>query len=164
MFNPGHSIEVAWFLLQMCEVAPDPPLQLLALAVIEASLELGWDAAHGGGLLYMMDILGKPMLDATVTNTDKLWWPMTEALIALVMAYSLNQEPRWLVWLHRVHEYTYKHFVDDTEGGGEWFGYLTREGQPRHRCKGGNYKGFFHVPRALIMCVQIADRFLASAK
>ena len=34
-FNPGHSIEVAWFLLHMCEVVPDDALSELALNVLE---------------------------------------------------------------------------------------------------------------------------------
>ena len=71
-FNPGHSIEVAWFLLHMCEVVPDDALSELALNVLEGSLEMGWDEAYGGGILYMMDVLGKPMVDATVTKDGKL--------------------------------------------------------------------------------------------
>ena len=153
LFCPGHSIEVAWFLLQMCEVVADSDLQALALDALEGSLDLGWDAAHGGGLLYLMDIEGKPLVDATVTNTDKLWWPHTEALIGLVMARTLtDDEDRWGPWLRRVHDYCYDKFKTDEE----WFGYLNRDGTPRHTAKGGNYKGFFHLPRALVMCVQLA--------
>ena len=56
IFNPGHSIEVVWFLLHMCEVVPDDSLQELALSALEGSLEAGWDDAYGGGILYMMDV------------------------------------------------------------------------------------------------------------
>merc|ERR1711970_986505 len=92
LFNPGHSIEVAWFLLQMCEVCPDASMEQMALDIILGSLECGWDAGpdNYGGILYMIDIAGKPLLDATVTDTDKLWWPHTEALIALTMAHALR--------------------------------------------------------------------------
>jgi len=163
LFNPGHSIEVAWFLLKMCEVCPDNSLQQLALDVLEGSLEIGWDGDERkggfGGLIYMMDILGKPMVDCTVAHTDKLWWPHTEALICLVMAHTLRpEEPKWLGWLQRVHMYCYKHFADHTVGRGEWHGYLYRDNTPRHRCKGGNYKGAFHLPRALLMCIQEVDK------
>jgi mannose/cellobiose epimerase-like protein (N-acyl-D-glucosamine 2-epimerase family) len=44
----------------------------------------------------------------------------------------------------------------------DWFGYANRDGSLANRCVGGNYKGFFHVPRALLMCVQAADTFLAA--
>ena len=42
----------------MCEVVPDDALSELALNVLEGSLEMGWDEAYGGGILYMMDVLG----------------------------------------------------------------------------------------------------------
>ena len=123
-FNPGHSIEVAWFLLHMCEVVPDDALSELALNVLEGSLEMGWDEAYGGGILYMMDVLGKPMVDATVTKDGKLWWPVTEALYALTYAYTMTNEEKWLAWLRKVHTYAYTYFADP-DGGGEWFGYLN---------------------------------------
>ena len=59
MFNPGHSIEVAWFLLLMCDAVPGGSArhEELALAVLQGSLEAGWDdAAHGGGLLYVRSL------------------------------------------------------------------------------------------------------------
>ena len=40
--NPGHSIEVAWFLLHLCEISPSEKLQNMAFEVLEGSLELGW--------------------------------------------------------------------------------------------------------------------------
>ena len=42
---------------------------------------------YNGGILYMMDVLGKPLLDTTVTATNKLWWPQCEALYATMLAY-----------------------------------------------------------------------------
>ena len=30
-----------------------------------------------------------------------------------------------------------------------------------YECKGGNYKGFFHVPRALLFSIRAAERILA---
>jgi N-acylglucosamine 2-epimerase len=167
MFNPGHSIEVAWFLLLMCDAVPGGSArhEELALAVLQGSLEAGWDdAAHGGGLLYMMDIEGRPLLDATVTADGKLWWPHTEALIALTMAYTRTRDPKWMAWLQRVHDYAYRHFVRREDGvenvGGEWWGYCRRDGSLARSAKGGNYKGCFHVPRALLMCAQIAAQHL----
>lgn len=153
LFVPGHSIEVSWFLLQTCDEVPNEALAAVALDALEGSLERGWDDHHGG-LVYMLDVEGRPLVDATVTDTDKLWWPHTEALIALTMALSRRNgdEDRWLGWLNKVQAYCYDHFATDKE----WYGYLKEDGTPRSRAKGGNYKGFFHLPRALIMCVQMA--------
>ncbi len=154
LFNPGHSIEVAWFLLHMLEFFPDAALQCLALDALEGSLELGWDKEYGG-LYAFMDIEGKPTLQ--LESDMKLWWPHTEAIYALVLAYTLTREARWLTWLDRVHDYAYAHFADPQYG--EWFGYCDRRGVPTHTLKGGNYKGFFHVPRALLFSIQRWERF-----
>ncbi|MCE5340443.1 MAG: AGE family epimerase/isomerase [Planctomycetaceae bacterium] len=35
---------------------------------------------------------------------------------------------------------------------GEWFGYLSRQGQVLFQSKGGKWKGCFHLPRALFLC------------
>jgi len=149
MFNPGHSIEVAWFLLHMLEFFPSKEHQKLALDALEGSLEFGWDKEYGG-LLYFMDVQGKPTLQ--LESSMKLWWPHTEAIYALVLAYTLTKDNRWLTWLEKIHDYSYKHFADPKYG--EWFGYCDRQGNLTHTCKGGNYKGCFHVPRALLFSLQ----------
>ena len=50
LLNPGHSIEVAWFLLAMCDAVPggSPRHEALALRALEGSLRAGWDESHGG--------------------------------------------------------------------------------------------------------------------
>lgn len=153
LFNPGHSIEVGWFLLHLLEYLDDPQARQLALEVIEGSLDFGWDRQFGG-LYYFMDVEGKPTLQ--LESSMKLWWPHTEALYALVLAYDLTREGRWLEWLERVDQYAYTHFVDFECG--EWFGYCDRRGELTHTCKGGSYKGCFHVPRALLLSVQRLER------
>lgn len=162
-FNPGHSIEVAWFLLHLCRLKPSEEHQKLALAVLEGSLTIGWDA-EVGGVTYMMDILGKPILDTTVTATNKLWWPQTEALYACTLAYITTNDIKWLDWLEKIHVYCYTYFYDGKDregGGGEWFGYLTPDNKVFNRCKGGNYKGCFHVPRALAYSYLAVEKYFA---
>lgn len=149
LFSPGHSIEVAWFLLHMLEFVPSEDHRRLAFDVLEGSLEYGWDREYGG-LYYFMDIEGKPTLQ--LESTMKLWWPHTEAIYALTLAYTLTGEERWMRWLERVDDYAFHTFVDPVEG--EWFGYCDRRGDLALTSKGGNYKGFFHVPRALLFSVQ----------
>ena len=149
LFTPGHSIEVVWFLLHMLDFIPDPARQRMALDALEGSLELGWDDTYGG-LYYFMDIEGKPTLQPEADM--KLWWPHTEAIYALILAYGLTREQRWLDWLEKVDRYTYDHFCDSEYG--EWYGYCDRRGNLVKTCKGGSYKGCFHVPRALLFSLQ----------
>ena len=155
IFNPGHSIEVAWFILHLIKHIPDDLMQKLALDVLEGSLDFGWDKEYGG-LYYFMDIEGKPTLQ--LESGMKLWWPHTEAIYALILAFRLTGDNKWIDWLEKVHKYTFDHFVDWQDGG--WFGYCDRQGNLTHTCKGGNYKGFFHVPRALLFSIQEIDKCL----
>jgi N-acylglucosamine 2-epimerase len=145
----------------MCDVVCGSPEQEeMALQCLKGSLQTGWDDDYGG-LRYMMDIEGKPLVDATVTADGKLWWPHTEALIALTMAYSRTRDVTWLEWLEKVHQYAYRTFVDvkisEATVHGEWFGYCHRDGTVARSSKGGNYKGFFHVPRALLVAIQVVE-------
>jgi N-acylglucosamine 2-epimerase len=155
LVNPGHSIEMAWFLLHVLRRHPDAALQARVLKVLESTLEFGWDREHGG-LFYFMDIEGRPPLPLEATM--KLWWPHTEAIYAVILAYATTREAKWLDWLSRLDAYTFAHFSDPAYG--EWFGYCDRLGQPTNTCKGNNYKGFYHVPRCLLFSVQTLDAVL----
>lgn len=152
LFNPGHSIETAWIVLHLLELAPNQNYAAMALTALEGSLERGWDERYGG-LLYFVDLAGQPTLQLEATM--KLWWPHAEAIYALVLAAVRTGDERWLRWLERVDAYTYAHFPDPEHG--EWFGYLERNGELALPSKGGNYKGFFHVPRALLFSVQAIE-------
>lgn len=146
---PGSSLEVAWFLLHVMEALGDWTHRDLVLESIEGALEFGWDREFGG-LYYFMDIEGKPPLQLEADM--KLWWPHTEAIYALVLAATLTGDEKWLTWLARVDEYAFRNFSDPEFG--EWFGYRDRRGNLTHTLKGNNYKGSFHVPRALLFSVQ----------
>ena len=63
----------------------------MALEGLLGALDLGYDQVHGG-ITYMLDILNMPMMDTTVTAEHKLWWPMSEALYATVLAFEESQE------------------------------------------------------------------------
>lgn len=152
LFNPGHSIETAWIILHLLDLAPSAEHAAMALEALEGSLELGWDEPHGG-IIYFVDLAGRPTLQLEATM--KLWWPHAEAIYALVLAAVRTGEERWLRWLERVDAYTYARFPDPVHG--EWFGYLERDGALALSSKGGNYKGFFHVPRALLFSVQAIE-------
>ena len=78
----------------------------------------------------------------------KLWWPHTEALYALLLAYHLTGDSFYEEWYVRVHQWSFSHFPDSQYG--EWFGYLHRDGSLASRLKGSMWKGPFHLPRALL--------------
>lgn len=47
--NPGHSIEVSWFLLHLNKVLLDPAIEKIALSALLGAFEIGWDKEFGGG-------------------------------------------------------------------------------------------------------------------
>lgn len=153
MVCPGSVLEVAWFLLHTLERVPNPRLEAKLLSSILGAMEFGWDREYGG-LYYFMDAAGRPRPELEANM--KLWWPHTEALYALVLAYTRTGDERFKRWLDRVHAYTFSTFPDAQHG--EWFGYCDRSGRVATELKGGAYKCCFHIPRALLYSIQAIER------
>lgn len=153
VLNPGHSIELGWFLLHTAERLHDAALTARALQIVDWSLDYGWDKEFGG-LYYFLDAEGRP--PPALEWSMKLWWPHCEALYATLLAYRTSGDPHYMAHHERIFEYCRAHFMDPEHG--EWLGYLDRQGRPTHWLKGGEYKGFFHVPRALLYCARAAQR------
>ena len=85
----------------------------------------------------------------------KLWWPHAEAIYAVILAFTMTGDSKWLEWLERLDDYAFAHFSDPDHG--EWFGYLNRRGEVLLPLKGGKWKGCFHVPRGLFRCWKIFE-------
>ena len=149
LLNPGHAIELGWFLIHLGERTNDKKLVRQALDIIEWSFELAWDNEYGG-LYYFLDAEGKP--SPKLEWNMKLWWPATEAIYALLLAWNISEDNKFLKMHRSIHEWAFKHFCDPEYG--EWFGYLDRYGNVTHDLKGGEWKGFFHLPRSLLFSMQ----------
>lgn len=152
LISPGHSIEACWFLIHAAQKEDLAEVQTRASSALLGSLEFGWDS-EADGIYYFMDAEGKPLRQ--LEWNMKLWWPHTEALYALVLAFSLTRDRVFEEWHSRVHAYAFERFVDQAHG--EWFGYCDRYGSLTHRLKGGDYKGCFHVPRALLYMIRVLE-------
>jgi len=146
LLNPGHAIEAMWFIMNLGIRKNDYALVEKAEQIMFQQLENGWDDKYGG-IFYFMDIKGHP--PQQLEHDQKLWWVHLETLVALAKTYAYNQNPKAESWFKKVHDYTWSHFRDK-ERGGEWYGYLNRQGEVHLTLKGGKWKGCFHVPRALL--------------
>jgi N-acylglucosamine 2-epimerase len=149
LINPGHGIEAMWFLMELAEKRRDSNTIARAVDVILSTLEFGWDRQHGG-IFYFLDSECRP--PQQLEWDQKLWWVHLESLVALAMGYRLTGRSECLDWYEKVHDYTWRHFPD-TEYG-EWYGYLDRRGEVLLPLKGGKWKGCFHVPRGLYLCMR----------
>ncbi len=148
LVNPGHGIEAMWFLMDLAVRLKRPDLIQKAVTITLDTLEWSWDTDYGG-IYYFMDCMGKPPQE--LEWDQKLWWVHIETLIALLKGYQLTGSADCWNWFEKVHAYTWEHFRD-RKNGGEWFGYLNRQGEVLLDLKGGKWKGCFHVPRGLFHC------------
>jgi N-acylglucosamine 2-epimerase len=153
--NPGHAIECMWFVMHEAVRRGDEKLWREAAEVAEWMMGRGWDYEYGG-LFGLVDIKGgEPQgaewFKAAGLNWDaKVWWAHSEALYATLLGYNLTRRPALLEWFEKAHAYTFGHFADKEYP--EWYSYLDRRGKPTDDSKGNAWKGFFHVPRALLYC------------
>ena len=147
LINPGHGIEAMWFVMDIARRNNNLDLINEAVDVVLNTLKYSWDKEYGG-IYYFMDVEGYPLHQ--LEWNQKLWWVHLETLVALLMGFNLTGRQECWQWFERVHNYTWSNFADSKHG--EWFGYLSRQGELLLNLKGGKWKGCFHVPRALYLC------------
>ena len=155
--NPGHDIEGVWFLLEHAKRTGNKELVGKAEEIFNWAIKAGWDEEYQG-LLYFVDCLGNP--PEAYEHDMKLWWPHDEILISSLMLYRDTGKEEYLDWYFRTMDYCKKHFSDSE--GGEWYGYLRRDGKPTEpSTKGSTFKGPFHLPRMLSMADLMLGELLA---
>ncbi len=150
---PGHAIESMWFVMRRALVRNDRQTLRDAVEVLRWHLEKGWDNEYGG-IFLGIDAGGHPPF---LPHSDtKVWWPHTEALYALLLAGTLTGE-RWCeTWFDRVHEWAFHHF--SMPEAGEWRQRLDRAGKPITTVVALPVKDPFHLPRALILSLELLRR------
>ncbi|MBQ4320995.1 MAG: AGE family epimerase/isomerase [Oscillospiraceae bacterium] len=150
VINPGHDIECAWFMLEEGMKRNDEELISFSATVFDEAFARGWDKEYGG-ITYFKDVLGLPV--EAYEHDMKLWWPQNETVIASLMLYLRTGDEKYRDIFRMVCDYAFEKF-SDREHGGEWLGYLRRDGVPTEPpCKGHTYKGPFHVMRMLAKCM-----------
>ncbi len=149
LLNPGHALEVAWFILHEAKRRGDPRLKQIGLTIVDWSWRIGWDEQFGG-IFYNRDVRGLPVSE--YWHDMKFWWPHNEAIIALLLAWQLSGDEKYAHWHQMVHDWAHSHFPDPEHG--EWFGYLHRDGSLSTPIKGNLWKGAFHLPRMQWYCWQ----------
>ncbi|MCK4590877.1 MAG: AGE family epimerase/isomerase [Candidatus Latescibacteria bacterium] len=154
--NPGHTIESMWFVIHQARRRNDKALIQRATQVVRWTLEIGWDQQYGG-LFLAVDRDGGP---ATLPNWDKkAWWPHTESMYALLLAYELTGESWCLDWYWKVHRWAIDHHVSPY---GDWYQRLDRQGNPIKDLIALPVKDPFHLPRMLILGIQCLERIISS--
>lgn len=152
--NPGHAIESMWFMLRIFQRENAKARMRQAIEAIKWHIELGWDEEYGG-ILLARDAEGS----FWENKWDmKIWWPHTEALYALLLAYSISKEDWCLDWFKRVHDYSFSHFPVPEYG--EWIQNLDRQGNKLETTVALPVKDPFHLARALIYSVGVLEQLV----
>jgi N-acylglucosamine 2-epimerase len=153
---PGHAIESMWFVMHVASRRGNKELVRRAAEVMRWHLELGWDKEYGG-LYLSRDVEGnQPYLPH---SEMKVWWPHVEALYGALLAHHLTGEPWCLEWYEKVASWTWAHFPAPEFG--EWRQRLNREGKPTAEIVALPVKDPFHLPRGIILIMQLLDRMRA---
>ena len=150
--NPGHSMEAAWFIMAQGILMNDPAVIEQGRKIIDITLPLGWDEAHGG-IISFTDLNGQPPVQ--LEWDMKLWWPQCETMIAAQLAYKLFGEEKYNQFYKRLKNYCKEYFVDQEYG--EWYGYLHYDNTPSTTLKGNIFKGPFHIPRMYIIMALLEE-------
>ncbi|HOA75400.1 MAG TPA: AGE family epimerase/isomerase [Phycisphaerae bacterium] len=156
---PGHAIESMWFQMHIARDRGDTETLDRACEVIRRHLEIGWDREFGG-LFYAVDAQRRPEVGWPFADT-KLWWPHTECLYATLLAHEHSRQPWCLDWHERIRAWSYAHFPVPEHG--EWYQKLDRQGRPFTQTVALPVKDPFHLPRALILCIECLDRLNAAS-
>lgn len=152
LLNCGHALETIWFLMSIAEKQKNYELINDLADIMLWCIERGWDQKYGG-IFYYRDYNNKPL--DKLESDMKLWWVHAEALNAFLLAWKLTKSERHKQWFLTIDDWTWSHFPDSVHG--EWYGYLSRQGEVSLTLKGGKWKGFFHLPRMLYSCLGYLD-------
>ena len=160
--NPGHPLEGLSFIMEEIRLRKGKDDTFVetyltrSLDAVKKGFKYGWDAEQGG-IWYFKDILGKPV--AKHECMLKAWWPQNEAATAALRAYELSKDTDFLEMFQQIEDYSWKHHRDPEYP--EWFAYTAVDGRQIHSYKGSRFKGFFHIPRHLLDCMEICSRLSA---
>lgn len=154
---PGHGIESMWFLLDIARRSGNHADIALILQALEWCLERGWDDEFGG-IRLGIDILGKTPV-YWKHGDFKLWWPVTEAMIATLMAYEVDPASKWLDWHRRIVNWALARYPVPEHG--EWRQRLDPQGRPYEPFLVLPVKDPFHLPRGLILSIEALTRLQA---
>lgn len=153
---PGHVIEDMWFQIHIARDAGERSRIEQACRLIKRHIELGWDEVCGG-LFLAVDAEGNEDIGWNFPD-KKIWWPHTESLYALLLAYEQTSDASFLKWYDRIHKYSFENFSVPEHG--EWAQTLDRNGKRSCEVVCLPVKDPFHLPRALIYCIEVLDRIL----
>jgi mannobiose 2-epimerase len=149
----GHDIEGSWLLCEAADKLGDRAMikrvEAASVKMAQAVYEQAIDV--DGGLLYEAE-------GGRIINTDKHWWPQSEAVVGFLNAWQLTGQAHYLQAAERSWDFIDKYIVDHRNG--EWFWRVSRDGIPNpDEDKVGPWKCPYHNSRT---CFEVMARLDAA--
>lgn len=164
--NPGHALESMWFVMHEAMRLKRQDIIDSCTRVVERSFELGWDKEYGGLLRFVDRNGGKPQghvsgerMEQLILDTwdTKLWWPHSEALYTLLLAYELSEKVSFWDMYQQVHSYVMKTFPNPDKTVGEWIQIRDRQGSALNKVVALPVKDPFHIIRNMLLVLELLE-------
>lgn len=161
---PGHAIECMWFVMTEAQKTGRPDLVGKAAEVVKRSFEIGWDPEFGGLYRYVDYGGGQPQgrligdrFEALIRDTwdMKIWWPHSEALYTLLLAYRMTHEQVFWDYYERTHDYVFRTFPNPDRSVGEWIQIRDRQGEPVQKLVALPVKDPYHIIRNVLLAIEL---------
>ena len=143
----GHDVEGSWLLQEAAEVIGDEALleDIRKIAVKMVDVAIAEGLGGNGGLYYEKN--GEEL------ETNKHWWPQAEMLVALINAWRISRDEKYLKKAGKTWNFIQKRLVDRKNG--EWFNQVDKNGQVKvDEDKAGFWKCPYHNARACLEAVR----------
>ncbi len=145
----GHDIETAYLLIEAAHElrANSPRTGIIARALVDHTLDFGWDTEHGG----VYDAGGIFRTPHDDEDTRKVWWTQAESLNALLLMHKRHGAHTARYWNAFVKQWNWiQQFQTDKMHRG-WFPEVARDGTPPvGRNKSDGWTEAYHQGRALL--------------
>jgi mannobiose 2-epimerase len=146
----GHNAELAWLLIHALDIlnAKTDDYRAILRRIFDHTLKNGIDTEYGG--VYV-----EGPHSGGVYDREKEFWQQAEVLSAMLDAYLIFGDEKYLSGYNKVHRFVFDKMIN--KGVGEWYPLMTREGEPIWTHMGHSWKINYHTVRSMIQSVNRLD-------
>lgn len=149
----GHNAEFAWLLIHALEILKTGPEIYMDVfrTIFDHTVNNGIDNEFGG-------VFVEGPHSGGVSDREKEFWQQAEVLTAMLDAYIMFRDPKYIGAYTNVHRFVFDKMIN--KGAGEWYPLMTREGEPIWTHMGHSWKINYHTVRSMVQCINKLNRII----